>query len=124
MHKRYIDGMNYYKITNLDSRIQTPDQRVTQDIEKWSQAFSSLYSDFSKPLLDMILFSRKLSELVGWEGPILLFSWYLISGVIIRFVSPPFGKLTAQQQRLEGEFRQCHSDLINHGEEIAFYRGS
>ena len=91
--------MNYYKITNLDSRISTPDQRVTQDIEKWSFAFSALYTDFSKPMLDIILFSRKLSELVGWAGPIMLFSWYIISGIIIRFVSPPFGKLTAKQQR-------------------------
>ena len=96
---RYIDKMNYYKITNLDSRISTPDQRVTQDIEKWSFAFSALYTDFSKPMLDIILFSRKLSELVGWAGPIMLFSWYIISGIIIRFVSPPFGKLTAKQQR-------------------------
>jgi len=52
------------------------------------------------------------------------FAWYFVSGVIIRFISPPFGKLTAVEQKLEGEYRSKHNDLINHSEEIAFYNGS
>lgn len=70
------------------------------------------------------MFSRKLAELVGIEGPLLVFAWYFISGIIIRFISPPFGKLTAIEQKLEGEYRAKHNDLINHSEEIAFYNGS
>jgi ATP-binding cassette subfamily D (ALD) protein 3 len=54
----------------------------------------------------------------------LVFAWYFISGVIIRFISPPFGKLTAIEQKLEGEYRSKHNDLINHSEEIAFYAGA
>jgi len=37
---------------------------------------------------------------------------------------PPFAKMTAEQQQLEGEFRSHHSRIINHAEEIAFYKGS
>jgi len=87
--------MFYYKICNLDSRIQNPDQRLTQDLEKWSYSLASLYLNFTKPVLDIILFSRKLAELVGYEGPGLIFGWYFISAVVIKFISPPFGKLTA-----------------------------
>lgn len=43
--------------------------------------------------------------------------------MILRIVSPAFGKLTAIEQQLEGEFRACHTDLVHHSEEIAFYRG-
>jgi ATP-binding cassette subfamily D (ALD) protein 3 len=42
-----------------------------------------------------VLFTRKLSELVGWQGPLLTFGWYLSAGFIIKTVSPSFGKLTA-----------------------------
>jgi ATP-binding cassette, subfamily D (ALD), member 3 len=70
------------------------------------------------------LFSRKLAELVGWEGPFMTAGWYLFSGCIIRMISPPFGKMTAVEQQLEGEYRSKHNDLINHSEEIAFYNGS
>jgi len=54
-----------------------------------------LYLNFTKPVLDIVLFSRKLAELVGPEGPGIVFAWYILSGIIIRFISPPFGKLTA-----------------------------
>lgn len=80
--------------------------------------------NFTKPVLDIILFSKKLSELVGYEGPAMMFGWYFLSGVIIRFISPAFGKLTAIEQRLEGEYRGKHNALLNHSEEVAFYNGS
>jgi len=93
-------------------------------LDKWAHALASLYLNFTKPVLDIILFSRKLAELVGPEGPGIVFAWYILSGIIIRFISPPFGKLTAIEQKLEGEYRGKHNDLINHSEEIAFYNGS
>jgi len=68
---------------------------MTADIEKWANTLSVIYSNFTKPILDITLFSRKLAELVGWRGPFLVVIWYLVSGIILRFVSPPFGKLTA-----------------------------
>jgi len=65
-HDKYMQNMSYYKITALDSRIANPDQRLTTDIEKWSTALSNFYSNFTKPILDIVLFSRKLAELIGW----------------------------------------------------------
>jgi ATP-binding cassette subfamily D (ALD) protein 3 len=59
-----------------------------------------IYSNFSKPTLDILLFSRKLSELVGFQGPLAIVLWYLLSGTLLRIVSPPFGKLTAIEQKL------------------------
>lgn len=50
--------------------------------------------------------------------------WYLVSGFIIKVVSPPFGKLIAIEQRLEGVYRASHTDLVHHAEEIAFYKGN
>lgn len=94
-HSKYLHNMFYYKICNLDSRISNPDQRLTQDLDKWAQSLANLYLNFTKPVLDIILFSRKLAELVGWEGPALTFGWYFISACIIKIVSPAFGKLTA-----------------------------
>ena len=100
--------MRYYKICNLDSRISNPDQRLTQDAEKWSASLSALYVNFSKPILDMFLFSRKLAELVGWQGPAMTFAWYFFCGGVIKMISPPFGKLTANEARLEGDYRSLH----------------
>lgn len=111
-------------MTNLDQRIATPDQRLTTDIEKWANSLSNLYSNISKPLLDIILFSRKLNSLIGLEGPSYMIVWYLFTSVLLTFVSPSFGKAYAQEQRLEGDYRACHTDLVNHAEEVAFFRGN
>ena len=94
-HGIYLKDMIYYQLCNLDNRIKNPDQRLTSDIEKWADSLSIIYSNFSKPLLDILLFSRKLAELVGWIGPAIVVVWYFISGMFIKFISPPFGKLTA-----------------------------
>jgi ATP-binding cassette subfamily D (ALD) protein 3 len=124
LNAQYLKGMSYYQMTNLDSRITNPDQRLTQDIERWAKILSTLYSNISKPILDIILFSLKLSELVGWEGPVGIIAWYFVSGVIIKFISPPFGVLTAKEQKLEGVYRNIQSRLVSHSEEVAFYHGS
>ena len=101
-HQTYLKDMIYYQLGNLDSRIGNPDQRLCADIEKWANALSTIYSNFSKPSLDIILFSRKLAEIMGWSGPIVVIAWYLLSGLVLKVVSPPFGKLIAGEQRLEG----------------------
>lgn len=56
-NEHYLNKMIYYQMINLDERIKNPDQILTQDIDKWAQSLSVLYSNFSKPLLDIILFS-------------------------------------------------------------------
>jgi ATP-binding cassette subfamily D (ALD) protein 3 len=87
--------MIFYQLSNLDSRVSNPDQRLTSDIEKWASSFSVIYSNFTKPVFDIILFSKKLAELIGPRGPIYVFLWYFASGLVLKFVSPPFGKMTA-----------------------------
>lgn len=122
-HDSYISGKFFYQVTNVDARIPNPDQRLTEDIDKWANAVTNLYSNFSKPLLDIILFSRKLAELLGWIGPSALIGWYIGTAFVLKLISPSFGMLYATQQKLEGEFRASHTNLHLHSEEIAFYRG-
>eukprot|EP00331_Platyophrya_macrostoma_P008452 CAMPEP_0176430530 /NCGR_PEP_ID=MMETSP0127-20121128/14306_1 /TAXON_ID=938130 /ORGANISM="Platyophrya macrostoma, Strain WH" /LENGTH=648 /DNA_ID=CAMNT_0017812433 /DNA_START=116 /DNA_END=2062 /DNA_ORIENTATION=- len=122
-HESYLKEKIFYQVSNLDSRVANPDQRLTQDIDKWATSLSNLYSNISKPILDVLLFGQKLSELLGYGGPILCGLWYVIAGSMLRFLSPSFGKLTAIEQRHEGTYRACHTDLLHHSEEIAFYRG-
>jgi ATP-binding cassette subfamily D (ALD) protein 3 len=96
---------------------------MTADIEKWANTLSVIYSNFTKPVLDIILFSRKLAEHMGWRGPSYVVIWYILSGYLLRVLSPPFGRLTAIAQKLEGQYRACHTDLQHQAEEIAFYKG-
>jgi len=122
-NKKYLDGLTFYKVSNLDNRLSNADQLLTQDIDKFSDNLSHLYSDLAKPAVDVVLFAVKLGQALGGMAPLYMISYFLVSGAILRQTSPPFGKYTAQEQKLEGDFRFNHSRIINHSEEIAFYRG-
>lgn len=123
-HDQYLDGITFYKISNIDNRIQNADQLLTQDIDKFADNLSHLYSDIAKPLVDIVLFAYKLGEAIGGEAPFYMIGYFFLSGVALRALSPPFGKYTAIEQKLEGDFRFAHSRIIAHSEEIAFYNGA
>lgn len=97
-HDEYLKSMCFYQITNLDTRITHPDQIFGVDIELWSSSVANLYSNISKPTLDLVLMVRKLSETMGYQGPILMCLWYVFSAVVLKYIAPPFGKLTAKLQ--------------------------
>jgi ATP-binding cassette subfamily D (ALD) protein 3 len=52
------------------------DQALTETIERWGKSFAELYSNVTKPLLDIVLFSLRLSELVGPQGPASVILYY------------------------------------------------
>ncbi|KAL7749365.1 hypothetical protein RI367_005236 [Sorochytrium milnesiophthora] len=122
-HEQYLNGITFYKVSNIDNRIQNADQLLTQDIDKFAESLSHLYSDIAKPLVDIGLFAYKLGQAIGKEAPFYMIGYFMFSGVVLRGLSPPFGRYTAQEQKLEGDFRFTHSRIITHSEEIAFYGG-
>lgn len=126
LHDLYLNGMTFYRASNgMGSlKIDNIDQRITQDTEKFSSALASLYGTIFKPVLDIILLTSRLAKVVGLRGPLIMYLYYFISSIILRAIMPPFAKLTAEQQKLEGDFRYAHSRLINYAEEVAFFAGN
>lgn len=130
VHSQYIHGVNYYTVCNLqvggDQRLESVDQRVTVDIENFCQNLSELYSSVFKPVLDVIVFTIKLTEMTGWLGPAILYGYFGVSGwgkqIVLRVAR--YGSLVKQQSKLEGTFRTAHQRLIANSEEIAFYGGA
>lgn len=124
LYSKYLKGFTYYKISNLDNRISNADQLLTQDVEKFSQSVAELYSNISKPLLDIIIYARKLTGSIGVQGPVSMLGYLAFSGFFLTWLRRPTGRYTILEQRLEGEFRFVNSRLITNSEEVAFYQGN
>lgn len=99
-HEKYLQNKCFYQITNLDTRLTNPDQIFTNDIEKWSYSLSNLYSNFSKPLLDIFLFSRKISKHLGYKSPLITICWYVFAAFLMKYFSPHVGQLIVTEQSI------------------------
>lgn len=60
-------GFTYYKMSNLDNRISNADQLLTQDVEKFCDSVVELYSNISKPILDILIYVQKLTQAIGGQ---------------------------------------------------------
>lgn len=64
---QYLNGFIYYKMNNLDNRIANPDQLLTTDVDKFCESCTDLYSNLTKPLLDIIIYVYRLTSTLGSE---------------------------------------------------------
>ncbi|KAH7927381.1 hypothetical protein BV22DRAFT_1031862 [Leucogyrophana mollusca] len=117
------EGKVYYKLSNLDDRIQNADQMITHDIQHFSTHLAAIYSNLAKPVLDVILYNYQLAQNVGAEGLVILTILVQSSAALLRAVTPSFGTYTAQSAALAGSLRHTHSRLSEFAEEIAFFGG-
>ena len=124
LFQKYLEGHTYYKMSNIDNRIANADQLLTQDVEKFCNSLVELYSNLSKPLLDIIIYIYQLTGAIGASGPATMIGYLVVSGVFLNWIRRPIGKLTVTEQRYEGEYRYVNSRLITNSEEIAFYNGN
>lgn len=121
---QYLNGFIYYKMNNLDNRIANPDQLLTTDVDKFCESCTDLYSNLTKPLLDIIIYVYRLTSTLGSETPIIMLSYLIFAGMIITHLRKPIGQMTVKEQCLEGEYRHINSRIITNSEEIAFYQGN
>lgn len=96
------------------------DQRITEDVEKFAYAISELYGYTFKPLLDVVLFTRSLSRIMGFKTQFVLYGYYVVVAALLRATSPPLSLMTAQETALGGALRAAHQRLVVHAEEVAF----
>ncbi|GAB5358601.1 hypothetical protein AAMO2058_000472300 [Amorphochlora amoebiformis] len=124
VHDRYMANRNYYRASVLKGGVlDNPDQRVVDDLLKFCETSSDLFSRTFKPALDVIVATSQIAGKMGFLGPMTLYCYFFLAAALVRSVSPSFSKMIAKKAKVEGEFRRGHTRVIQHAEEIAFLEG-
>jgi len=119
LHALYTANRAYYAASTLGG-LTGADQRITEDVDKFVRAAAELYSYTLKPLLDVALFTRSLSRVMGYRGQALLYLYYVACARVLRATSPPLASFAAAEAGLAGAYRAAHQRLVSNAEEVAF----
>lgn len=83
-------------MSNLDNRIANADQLLTTDIDKFCESFTDLYSNVSKPVLDIMIYVYRLTTSLGGQTPSILLAYLLFAGVFLTHLRRPTGVLISK----------------------------
>lgn len=105
LQKSLVRSSQLYEIIYGHSKIDNPDQRITQDVDKCTDYIVQiLQKTFIAPFL-IVYYSWRVGDVMGYIGPLLIFSYMILSSAIVRFSMTPIIPLVFLKERLEGNFR-------------------
>nr|CAB3219638.1 ATP-binding cassette sub-family D member 4 [Phallusia mammillata] len=121
IHSHYFVDMNFYKINVLDTSLDNIDQRITQDVDRFTREWSLLISKLVVTPFTIVYYSYQCFASTSWIGPVSIYIYFIVGTIINRLIMAPIVKLHVEQEVLEGNFRYQHLKVRTQCESMAFY---
>ncbi|XP_055942362.1 lysosomal cobalamin transporter ABCD4-like [Argiope bruennichi] len=121
LHLMYFTRNKFYILNTMRYDFtDNPDQRITQDVDKFTKQLSTVVGPFVVAPFTISYYSYTCYQTTGWVGPVAVFAVFLISVVINKVLIKPIMALVIKQEKCEGFFRFKHMHVRSNAESIAF----
>uniref|UniRef100_A0A8D2L6Z4 ATP binding cassette subfamily D member 4 n=1 Tax=Varanus komodoensis TaxID=61221 RepID=A0A8D2L6Z4_VARKO len=124
LHGYYFQGQVYYILNVLHQEIDNPDQRISQDVERFCRELSSMASKLIISPFTLVYYTYQCFYSTGWLGPLSIFGYFIIGTIVNKILMSPIVSKLVHQEKLEGDFRFKHMQLRVNAESAAFYRSA
>ncbi|KAF4017641.1 hypothetical protein G4228_009262 [Cervus hanglu yarkandensis] len=108
LHRLYFRGRVYYTLNVLRDDVDNPDQRISQDVERFCRQLSSMASKLIISPFTLVYYTYQCFRSTGWLGPVSIFGYFILGTVVNRVLMGPIVAKLVQQEKLEGDFRAGH----------------
>lgn len=122
LHRLYFRGRVYYTLNVLQDDIDNPDQRISQDVERFCRQLSSMASKLIISPFTLVYYTYQCFYSTGWLGPVSIFGYFILGTIVNKMLMGPIVAKLVQQEKLEGDFRFKHMQIRVNAEPAAFYR--
>lgn len=96
---------------------------LTEEIDMFSTCLSNLFTNVTKPVVDIVLFCLQLKKILGIRGPLFVLAWYSLSGLVLSFLSQPVNRMNRVVHQVYDRYKVFHSQIVEYSEEIALLSG-
>ncbi|XP_074091831.1 lysosomal cobalamin transporter ABCD4 isoform X2 [Macrotis lagotis] len=122
LHCLYFRGRIYYTLNVIRDDIDNPDQRISQDVERFCRQLSTMASKLIISPFTITYYTYQCFQSTGWLGPVSIFGYFVLGTIVNKVLMSPIISKLVQQEKLEGDFRFKHMQLRVNAEPAAFYR--
>ncbi|CAI2169389.1 2837_t:CDS:2 [Funneliformis geosporum] len=123
LHSQYVNKNAFYRLLASRTGVDNPDQRIAQDVDKFSETFQEICEKTIITPILIIYYTYKTSSLTGSLGPFLIYSYFILGITASRFLINPLVNLVYIKEFHEGNFRFLHIRIRQFAESIAFSLG-
>ncbi|RUP49385.1 ABC transporter transmembrane region 2-domain-containing protein [Jimgerdemannia flammicorona] len=120
---QYIQRNIFYRLLAMHESIDNPDQRITQDVDKFAETVRKICEELIISPLLIIYYTYKCWSVGGFIGPFLIYTYFALGSVSSRALINPIVNIVFMKEFHEGNFRYLHVRLRQFAESIAFSRG-
>lgn len=121
IHKLYFTDLVYYTV-NMAGKIDNPDQRITQDLDRMCDNFSQIFAPIIIAPFTIAYYLYKSVQSTSYLGPVGVLSFFIVATVINKLLMSPVVHYVFRREKMEGNYRFKHMLLRANVESAAFYR--